>query len=252
MAVVTATGIDGDCGCCGDAPDCAAQTCRSGLGVSTNDLTILGFEDTGAGGSGYPLIDYFGGGGCGFNDYLDLGQFGTETPFGTPDAVSSPLIGTTGVNGVDVEITFTSGAEIRNIGSSITGDMGPGTGDSIPTELGAGSGTGSGKGDEVLYDDSEPTYTIEFSNGKVYAAVVAFTQGVTGTMSVTVEAWDSNTNNDSLTFTHETFLYSALSWQNGSALIMPAQGAWLTKLEFSTAGTNGFGFGHLALCTEAA
>lgn len=242
------------CGpCCVTVPPtCADEDCRAGLGVSTNDLTILGFENAGSGGTGYPLISFYGSDDCDFNDYLDLGQFGTETPPGTPFGVTSPLTGTTGINNVDAEITFTNSSEIRNIGITITGDMGPGVGDGVPAELAAGSGSGIGVGDEILYDETGSVYTIEFSGGKVYAAAVAFTQGLIGNMDVTVEAWDSNANNDILTFDHETFLYTVLSWQNGSAVIVPEQGAWLTKLEFSSnAGSNGFGFGHLALCTEA-
>lgn len=247
------TSLRARCGpCCGvAAPACAAEECRTSWGVSDNKISVIGYQNSGVGGSGFPLFAWYGVGTCDWNDYLDLGQFGTETPFGTPFGVSPPLVGTTGVNGVTVTISGPTAAEIRNIGSTFTGDLGPGVGDSVPAELAAGSGTGIGVGDELLFVDPEEAFTIEFSGGSVYAAAVALSAGVVGKTSMTVEVWDSGGNNTSLTFDHDTNLYSFLSWDNGSVQVFPAQGKTITKMTID-GGADGLAFGHLALCTSKA
>jgi hypothetical protein len=246
-------GILGECGCCDpDAlPGCATSACRS-TWSSVSTITIES-----AGSVAYPLLYWYAGSAsCRFNDYFDLGQFGTSYPSGVRPSIGLPAVGSTGVNAVTISIDGPLGTtEIGNIGLSVTGDLGPGTGDSIPAELSAGSGTGTGKGDEVFFSGSgtPQKYTLTFSDGKVYGLAVALLWEVVGSFDVTITAQDSNGGSTSLSFTAVSTTYGAGGWNNSTVQVLPEVGHYLTEVTLETTESGfGFGFGHLALCTSPA
>lgn len=246
-------GILGECGCCDDsAPGCATGGCRSTWSGSTA-ISIVAVSSV-----ANPLFYWYSApyGDCNFNDYFDLGQFGTSYPSGVRPSVSLPAVGSTGVNAVTITIDGPLGTtEIGNIGLSVTGDLGPGTGDSIPAELGDGSGTGMGKGDEVFFSGSgtPQKYTITFSDGNVYGLAVALLWEVVGAFDVTITATDSNGGTATLSFTASSVTYSAGGWSNSTVQILPEVGYYLTEVTLETTESGfGFGFGHLALCTGPA